>query len=274
MMSFLLALLLTGASPVPEGGAARPPLQEGTGDVLLREAKGLRYAQRWYEAAALYRRFLATQPRSTRVPEARFWLAATLESDQRWDEAAQAYSDFLAFHPDQMLLGREARLNRLRCWGMRLGQNPQATPGVLASLADPDTEVRVAASLQLAKTGDRRAIEGLKAGLELPSCADACSLALLNLGVRPGSAAKVRSGNGRYLVIRIREAGRSQPVTVRLALVLARAVVNYLSDAQIREARAKGVDLDSLTEQAASLPKGSVLLEVRDGQSSVEVTVE
>ena len=46
------------------------------------------------------------------------------------------------------------------------------------------------------------------------------------------------------------------------------------TDAQIREARQKGVDLDGITEQAASLPKGSVLLSVDDGKSSVVATVE
>lgn len=273
MIALALTLLL-GASPEPAGPAAAPPVREGEGDALLREAKNLRYAQRWYEAEVLYRRFLETQPRSPRVPEARFWLAATLESHQRWDDAAEAYTQFLNLHPDQALLGREARLNRLRCWGMRQGQNPAATPGILAALGDPATEVQVAAALQLAKTGDRRAVEGLKKGLDLPSCADACSLALVSLGVKPAPAARTDPGKGRFLVIRVHEAGKPDTVTVRLALVLARAVGNYLSDAQIRQARAKGVDLDTLTEQAASLPKGSVLLEVKDGTSSVEVTVE
>ena len=43
-----------------------------------------------------------------------------------------------------------------------------------------------------------------------------------------------------------------------------------LTDAQVRQARAKGVDLDSITDQAASLPKGSVLLSVEDGKSIEE----
>ncbi len=271
MIALALTLaLLTGAAPEP--ALPGPVPGEGSADGALREAKALRYAQQWYEAAARYRKFLAENPSSPRVPEAKFWLAATLESDQRWDEAAAAYTEFLLQHPDQRLLGREAKLNRIRCWGIRQGQLPAATPGLVAALGDPAVEVQVAAALQLAKTGDTRAVDGLRKGLALPTCADACSLALISLGVKP--QAVQNPTQARFLVIRIREAGKADTVTIRLSLALARAVGNYLTDAQIKQARQKGVDLDAITEQAASLPKGSVLLSVDDHKSKVEVTVE
>lgn len=279
-MTAILAVLalagagLPGSGPVPPGlptAVLAAPVREGAGDQLLRKAKQLRYAQRWYEAAALYRQFLATQPGHARTPEARFWLAATLESDQRWDEAADAYSQFLDQYPDQRMLGKEARLNRIHCWGLRQGQNPAATSGLLEALRDPATEVQVAAALQLAKIGDRRAVDGLRKGLALAGSADACSLALISLGVKPGQAP---SSQARFLVIRIKEGGKPDTVTIRLALSLARALGNYLSDAQLRQAKAKGVDLDAITEQAAAMPKGSVLLSVDDGSSTVQVTVE
>ena len=265
--------LLAGPAPEPAPVPEVPAvvLREGQGEGLLREAKALRYAQRWFEAAGVYRTFLAKNAGSSRVPEARFWLAATLEADQRWDEAADAYTEFLTAHPDQRLLGKEARLNRVRCWGIRQGQQAKATPGLLEALEDPSLDVQVAAALQLAKTGDARAVGGLRKGLALPSCADACSLALISMGVKPGPAA---SAQARFLVIRIKEAGKPDTVTIRLALALARALGNYLTDAQLRQAREKGIDLETITEQAASLPKGSALLSVDDGKSSVQVTVE
>jgi len=241
------------------------------GDDLLREAKGLRYAQRWLEAAQTYRQYLAGHGDGARAAEARFWLAAALESDQRWDEAAWAYGDFLSRHADQRQLGREARLNRIRCWGIRQGQNPEATPGLLAALTDPVPEVQVAAALQLAKTGDRRAVDGLRRGLSLPASADACSLALAAMGVKPGP---VPDAQARFLVLRIREAGKPETVTIRLAMSLARALGSYLSEAQLREARAKGLDLEALAAKSQELPKGSQLLSVDDGKSSVQVTVE
>ena len=271
MVLALTLALLAGPAPLPDPALAEVTQREGPEDALLREGKALRYAQRWYEATALYRKFLAAYPGSTRVPDARFWLAASLESDQRWDEAASAYTEFLALHPDQRLLGREAKLNRIRCWGLRQGQAPQASPGLLEALQDPAPEVQVAAALQLAKVGDPRAVAGLRKGLTLPSCADASSLALISMGVKPVPSA---SAQGRFLVIRIKESGKPDTVTIRLALTLARAVGNYLTDAQVRQARAKGVDLEGITDQAASLPKGSVLLSVDDGKSSVTVTVE
>lgn len=246
--------------------------RETAGTAQLREAKNLRYAQRWLEAANTYRRFLGENPGSGKAAEARFWLAASLEADQRWDEAADAYTAFLAAHADERLLGREAKLNRIRCWGIRQGQAPAATPGLLAALGDATLEVKVAAALQLAKTADPRAVETLKLGLGLPSAGPACSMALIAMGVKP--AVPAATTQARFLVIRVREAGKPDTVTIRLALSLAMAVGNYLSDEQLRQAQAKGIDLNALKTQAAELPKGSVLFSVDDGKSSVAVTVE
>jgi hypothetical protein len=269
----LLLALATGPLPEPLVEPAPPGAvqREGEGAAILREAKNLRYAQRWFEAAAAYRKFIAGNAASPRVPEARFWLAATLESDQRWTEAADAYTEFLNLQPDQRMLGKEAKLNRIRCWGLVQARQPGAAQGLVAALGDPVEEIQVAAALQLAKAGDPRSAEGLRKGLAYPASADACSLALINMGLKP---AAVPASQARFLVIRIKETGKPETVTIRLALSLARAVVNYLSDAQIRQARQKGVDLESVTEQAASLPKGSVLLSVEDGKSTVVATVE
>lgn len=269
----LLTLLLTFAEAelAPPRRPASPVLPQVPGEALLREAKALRYGQRFYEAAERYRRFQAEHPQSARLWEARFWLAATLEQDQRWDEAAAAYSAFLQAHPDQGMLVREAKLNRVRCWGIRQGQSPEAAPGLVAALGDEVPEVRVFAALQLAKRGDRRGVDALQAGLALPAYADAASLALIQLGVKPQAASPAQA---RFLVIRIQEAGKKESVTIRLAASLARAVENYLSDDQLQQARRKGVPLDHLTDRALELPKGSILLSVEDGKSKVTVTVE
>jgi tetratricopeptide (TPR) repeat protein len=271
----LLALALLLVAP---GGSSGAPAavalleRDAAAPDLLRQAKNLRYAQRWYEAAETYRRYIADRPDPGKLAEARFWLAASLESDQRWDEAAEAYGAFITAHPDQRLLGREARLNRIRCWGIRQGHSQTATQGLLGALSDPTLEVQVAAALQLAKRGDRRAVDTLKRGLDLPSSSPACSMALIALGEKPAPSAAAHSA--RFLVIRVREAGQSDTVTVRLALGLAQALANYLSEAQLHQAQAKGIDIASLAERAGSMPKGSVLLSVDDGKSAVTVTVE
>jgi len=271
MLVELILLVAPTESALDLANPPRVAAKEAPGDALLREAKGLRYAQRFFESAALYRRYLSQFPASGRASEARFWLAATLEQDQRWDEAAAAYTDFLTQHPDERLLGKEARLNRVRCWGIRQGQTPEATPGLLAALRDEATEVQMAAALQLAKTGDRRAIETLQEGLGIPTQAEACRLALVGLGAKPQPLA---SSANRFLVMRIREKNKKEPVTIRLALSLARAMENYLSDEQIRQARRKGVELSNLSDRAADLPKGSLLFSVEDGKSDITVTVE
>ena len=96
--------------PLPLALAVPALTEAPSQDARYQEARSLRMAGRFYEAAAAYRRFIQENPRSGRLAEARFWLASTLEQDQRWDEAASAYGEFLRLHPDQRLLGKEARL--------------------------------------------------------------------------------------------------------------------------------------------------------------------
>lgn len=271
MLSFLLAtVLVADAGSLAWDAAPKEVLKETSGEGLLREAKNLRYAQRWWEAAEKYRAFIASHPGSPRLADARFWLAASLEQNQQWDDAARAYGEFLGLHPDQRLLQREAKLNRVRCWGMRKGQAPDALPGLVGALQDGEEEVQVAAALQLAQSKDPRSIPPLKKGLALPAYADACSLALVSMGVKPEASAS----QARFLVIRVKEAKKPDVVTIRLALTLARAVESYLSDAQIQQARTRGYDLENLTERASKLPKGSLLFSVEDKDSSVTITVE
>jgi len=269
----MLSLLALLAVPVPaELRLLEVPAARLTPETrLLQEAKQLRWEGRFFESAARYRSFVATYGQSGRVAEARFWLGAVLEQDQRWDEAAAAYTTFLQAHPDQRMLGREARLNRIRCWGLRQGQTPGAREGLLAALQDAEPEIRVAAALQLAKTGEKQCIPVLREGLALPKQADAATMALLALGEKPPAPP---TSAARYLVIRIQEPGKKDPVTVRLTLALARAVTGYLSDGMVREARRKGVDVENLTQAALSSPKGTELLSVSDGKQTVTIRVE
>lgn len=264
----ILPLLLALGAPDAALVAPEPPPGP---ESLFKEARALRMTGRCYEAAILYRRLLAEHPKDGRVPETRYWLAATLEQDQRWDEAASAYGDFLRHHPDQRLLGKEARLNRIRCWGIRQGQSPEATPGLVAALEEDAPDVRVAAALQLARTRDGRAEAALQSGLAQPRHSEACRLALESMGLRPQTPAAT---SARFVVIRIQEHGKKDAVVIRIAAGLARAVASYLSDEHLAQAKVKGVDLAGLVDQIQACPKGSVLFSVEDKESRVTVTVE
>ncbi len=269
MPVFLLAVpaLVEVAAPEPVLVAA----PEHQAEQLFQQGRDLRYAQRWYEAAQAYRTLLREFPATTRAADVRYWLAASLEQDRRWDEAIDAYTEFLARHPDQRLLGKEARLNRVRCWGIRQWDNPAATPGLVSALADEREEVRIAAALQLAKRRDSRAVPVLQAGLSANLSSEACRLALLGMGAQPQAAGPAQ---GRFLVVRIKERSKPDVLTVRLALGLARAVGGYLSDEQLRQAKGKGVDLDRIMDQALNAPKGTELFSLDDTKSTVTVTVE
>lgn len=264
--------MLHGELPPEPAALIQRASRESPSDALLREAKGLRYAQRWFEAAAAYRRYLADFPTASRQADARFWLAASLEGDQRWDEAAQAYTDFLQRHPDERMLGKEARLNRVRCWGIRQWDSPKAAEGLEAALTDGLDDVQVAAALQLAKRQDRRAIPALQKGLRMTTTEEACRLALQALGVQPDLAGT--STAGRFLVLRIQEKGKPDVVTIRIALGLARAVGSYLSDEQLRQAEKKGVDLSRLMDEALKAPKGTVLFSLEDAQRKTTLVTE
>ena len=269
MPVFLLAVpaLVEVAAPEPVLVAA----PEHQAEQLFQQGRDLRYAQRWYEAAQAYRTLLREFPATTRAADVRYWLAASLEQDRRWDEAIDAYTEFLARHPDQRLLGKEARLNRVRCWGIRQWDNPAATPGLVSALADEREEVRIAAALQLAKRRDSRAVPVLQAGLSANLSSEACRLALLGMGAQPQAAGPAQ---GRFLVVRIKERSKPDVLSVRLALGLARAVGGYLSDEQLRQAKGKGVDLDRIMDQALNAPKGTELFSLDDTKSTVTVTVE
>jgi tetratricopeptide (TPR) repeat protein len=270
-----LALLLAAPALVapasPEPAAILLAAPESPVEALFRQGRDLRYAQRWYQAAQAYRSLIREFPGSSRVPDARYWLASSLEQDQRWDEAAEAYTEFLAKHPDQRLLGKEARLNRVRCWGVRQWDSPGAQAGLAGALSDDREEVRIAAALQLAKRRDTRAVPVLQAGLRADVSSEACRLALQAMGVQPQAAGPAQ---GRFLVIRVKERAKAEALTVRLTLGLARAVGGYLSDEQLRQARRKGVDLERLMDQAINSPKGTELFSLDDGKSTVTVTVE
>jgi hypothetical protein len=269
ILTLLLSMPALTLPATPEPALLAAP--ENPADALFRQARDLRYAQRWLEAAQAYRTLLREFPSSFRTADARYWLASSLEQDQRWDEAAEAYTDFLAKHPDQRMLGKEARLNRVRCWGIRQWDNPAATAGLANALSDDREEIRIAAALQLAKRKDTRALPALQAGLRVDGSSEACRLALQAMGVQPLTAGPTQ---GRFLVVRVKERGKDEALTVRLALGLARAVGGYLSDEQLRQAKKKGVDMAGLMDQALNAPKGTELFSLDDGKSTVTLTVE
>ena len=272
MRNLLLApaLVSTLAGTLPP----EPPLppSQDPAEALFRQARDLRYAERWFDAAGVYRALLAKYPGASRAPEAAFWLAATLEQDQRWDEASAAYTQFIQRYPDQRLLIREAKLNRIRCWGVRQWDVPAAQEGLVQALGEDRDEVRVAAALQLAKRKDPRAMPILQQGLRLSGTAEACRQAILALGGKP----ELPEAAPRFLVVRIRDKKESpkDTVTIRVSAAFAQGVTSYLSDTQLREARTKGIDVRRMLSEALSAPKGTELFSLDDPESRVTVTVE
>jgi len=268
LLAFVMPLPALPAEPGPTLAMVSAP---APADALFRHARELRYAQKWYEAAQAYQDFIRTFPDSSRMADARYWLASCLEQEQRWDEASAAYSEFLTRHPDQRMLGKEAHLNRIRCWGIRQWDNPSAQAGLVAELGNDQEEVQIAAALQLARRKDHRAVPVLQAGLQNSASAESCRSALLAMGIQPQPQGPAQ---GRFLVLRIKERSNPDVVTIRLTMALARAVTGYLSDEQLKQARKRGLNLDGLLNQALDTPKGTELFSLDDGKTTVTVTAE
>jgi hypothetical protein len=91
-----------------------------------------------------------------------------------------------------------------------------------------------------------------------------------------GATPELPESAPRFIVVRIRDKKEAakDTVTVRVSAAFAAGVTSYLSDTQLREARAKGIDVQRLLSEALSSPKGTELFSLDDPDSKVTVTVE
>jgi len=251
---------------------------ESVSDATLRTARGLRLQTHYAASAKLYADFISKNPNSTRLHEARFWLAKCCFSDQKWDEAADAFTEFLKHHSDQRSYSRQAKEDRIYCWRVRRKENPKAIPGLKAALGDADEEIRILAALALAEGRDASSrLVLVEQGLNNARFREQSALALWRLGVRgqpkppEGSAPRVR-----MLVIRVKTDNPGESFEMRFPVNFIRNMEKMLPDEAKEEMTRKGIELSGLAEMAVSATKGQVLFQFKsdDGKISVVISVD
>jgi tetratricopeptide (TPR) repeat protein len=243
------------------------------GEAALAAARRLRMQGGHDEAAKIYQKFIAENPNSARLFEARFWLAKCRLAGQKWDEAADAFTDFLGHHSDQRTYSQQAKEDRIYCWKVRLGRNPKAAPGLKAALGDQSADIRALAALALAEGRDASGRDALEENLGHPRLGEQCGLALWKLGLRdrpkPGEAPWAR-----MLVVKVRHPDPDGNFEMRVPVNFFRSVVMMLPEDAREAVDRKGIG--SIMDLAASAPKGQELFQFRGGggKTSVVISVE
>jgi tetratricopeptide (TPR) repeat protein len=267
----------TGAQ---QQAAARP--QESQEAAILSSARRARLAGRHSEAARQYAQFIADNPKSSRLFEARFWYAKSLFAEQKWDEAAEAFTDFLSRHSDQRTYSRQAKEDRIHSWRVRQRRNPKAVPSLKAALNDADEDIRILAALALAENKDASGRQVLEQGLNHAKFSEQCGLALWRLGIRKQpSQNDAGAARVRMLVVRIKADNPEDSFEMKVPLSFFKnmeemlpAIASFLEAETRAEMAEKGVG--NFADLAASAPKGQILFQFKsgDGKTNIIISVD
>jgi tetratricopeptide (TPR) repeat protein len=242
---------------------------------ILASARALRLQSRYSEAAALYSQFIAKNPDSPRLFEARFWYAKSLFEDQKWEEAATAFTEFLKHHPDQRNFSQVAKGDRIHCWKLQ-PKNPKAISNLRDALKDPDEDIRILAALALAENKIPAGRRVLEESVGNSKFGEQCALALWKMGLRP----QPKPGQGdapwvRLVVVKVKTEDDSFEVKVPLTFI--RGIEKMMpEDAKIEMERAGMPKIEALSELAAKAPKGTILFQYKskEGKTFVVISVE
>ncbi|MDR2697133.1 MAG: tetratricopeptide repeat protein [Holophagales bacterium] len=259
--------------PHEEQGRSEETREQSDENTVLLSVRRLRLQGRYRESAKLYRHFIANNPNSSRLFEARFWLAKSLFAVQEWDEAAEAFTEFIEYHSNHRMYSQHAKEDRIYCWKVRQKQNPKAILGLRTALKDPDKLIRVQAALALAENKDASGKKELEQGLNNDRLREQCALALWKLGLRghlkPG---KAPASLTRMLVVKVKTDDPDDSFEMRVPLNFLKGVEKMLPPEARVDLAHKG--LSNLTELAATAPKGQILFQFMDGKTRVTISVD
>jgi tetratricopeptide (TPR) repeat protein len=239
---------------------------------ILATARSLRLQNQHSVAADLYAQFLTAFPKSSRLFEARFWLAKSLFTSQKWEEAASAFTEFLKHHSDQRVFSKQAKEDRVHCWKLQQKQDPKAVSGLKDALKDQDEAIRILAALALAENRDASGRLVLEQGLNNANFSEQCGLALWRLGIR----SQPRPGEGdasgaRMLIVRVKTVDNSFEMRVPISFV---AGLEKNLPIEVREELERnGADISGLAKLSATATKGQVLFEFKGDNKKTRVVI-
>jgi tetratricopeptide (TPR) repeat protein len=240
---------------------------------ILTTARSLRLQNQHSAAADIYAHFLTDFPKSSRLFEARFWLAKSLFASQKWEDAASAFTEFLKHHSDQRVFSKQAKEDRVHCWKLRQKQDPKAVSSLKDALKDQDEAIRILAALALAENRDAYGRLVLEQGLNNANFSEQCGLALWRLGIRsqprPGEGGE--ASQARMLIVRVKTADNSFEMRVPISFV---AGLEKNLPIEVREELERnGADISGLAKLSATATKGQVLFEFKGDNKKTRVVI-
>jgi hypothetical protein len=220
----------------------------------------------------MYAKFVAKYPKSSRLFEARFWLAKSLFANQKWEEAASAFTEFLKHHPDQRVFSKQAKEDRIQCWKLRQKQNPKAVSSLKDALNDQDEDIRIFAALALAENKDASGRQALEQGLNNDVFSERCGLALWKLGIiKQPSPSESHASRPRIFVVRVKTDDDNFEMRIPINFV---AGIEKSLPAETREELAKnGANIPELANLAKTAKKGQVLFEFKDNKAKTSIVI-
>jgi tetratricopeptide (TPR) repeat protein len=239
---------------------------------LLATARSLRLRNQHSAAAAIYAQFVADCPKSSRLFEARFWLAKSLFASQKWAAAANAFTEFLKHHSDQRLFSKQAKEDRIQCWKLLQKQDPKAALGLKDALKDQDEDIRILAALALAENKDASGRPALEQGLNNDVFGERCGLALWKLGIRrQPSPGESPAPSPRMFILRVKTADNNFEMRVPINFV---AVIERNLPEEARDQMARnGADIQELAKLAKTAAKGQVLFEFKGDKGKTNIVI-
>ncbi len=262
--------------------------QAGRDQALFNDAKIMIFDKKWEEARVLFRRLINEFPGSPIVPQAHYYLARCYQFQGRQEEALRQYESFLKLFPSEPFLPAEARNAVVELATSLYEKGSTAYRGrLIASLSDPNKEVRYFAALRCSQLKDRyiasMSVPVLREIVRKESeqdLVDRARIALLRIEPKalpppaPESKKREREGDSRMFHVLVYRRGASEPIVeLNLPLSLAQMAVSALDESTKQEMRKKGFDVDNIWEDLKRLGPTNILT-FRDGENTVKLWIQ
>ncbi len=268
------------------GLAAAPRAQSGTDESLFREAKLLVFDKSWQEALDKLDELVDRFPGSPLAGQALYYKGECLSGlGGREKDALRAYKSYIKLAGANPSLVEESEGSIVDlAFELYEGGEAGAIRDVESRLEHPNKVVRYYAAYKLSLAGDKRiaakaapVLSRIVESEKDPELLDRARIALLR--VSPESLKSVedrapRTGSARLLRIRVRQAGRKEPVfSLNIPFALADLALGAMDEEDKAALRKKGYDLNRIMNELAK-SKESILRIVGDDGTVFEIWID
>ena len=260
--------------------------QRTADETLFREAKLFVFDKDWKAALDKIDELREKFPSSPWAGQALFFQGECLNGlGGREREALRAYKDYLRLTGAQANLAEEAEGRIIDiAFGLYEGGDSGALRDIDTRLGAANDVVRYYAAYKLSFVSDKKtAVKAVPVLTEIvetekdPELLDRARIALLRVSpesLKSVEDRKPRSGSPRMLRIRIREAGKKEPVfSLNIPFALADLALSAMDEDDKAAMRKKGYDLNRIMNELAK-SKESLLRIAGDDGSVIEIWID